>query len=158
MGPHCVYYRIMDEENNISIVPAAPSGQDFIPVPKAELEAIKARTAKRILNITERSIEGLETLLHRIDGIDNAIASACELDKMTPQELYAYFNQAQQSFKLRQDFVRTVAGYEVDTSHVPTEKDEKLGRQQIDEDVAVQVQQEILKRSMGHEVGLEGND
>jgi len=148
----------MADENNISIVPAAPSSQDFIPVPKAELEAIKARTAKRILNITERSIVGLETLLHRIDGIDEALASHLKLDEMTPQELYAYFNQAQQSFRLRQDFVRTVAGYEVDTSKVPTEKDEKLGRQQIDEDVAHQVQAEILKRSMGHEVILEGND
>ena len=148
----------MADETSISIVPAAPSSQDFIPVPKAELEAIKARTAKRILNITERSIVGLETLLHRIDGIDEALASHLKLDEMTPQELYAYFNQAQQSFRLRQDFVRTVAGYEVDTSKVPTEKDEKLGRQQIDEDVAHQVQAEILKRSMGHEVVLEGND
>lgn len=148
----------MSDENNISIVPAASSSQDFIPVPKAELDAIKARTAKRILNITERSIEGLEALLNRIDGIDNALAASCNLATMTPQELYAYFNQAQQSFKLRQDFVRTVAGYEVDTSKVPTEKDEKINRQQIDEDVARDVQAEILRRSVGREVQLEEND
>lgn len=148
----------MDNETNISVVPAASDGQNFIPVPKAELEAIKARTAKRILNITERSIVGLETLLHRIDGIDEALANHLKLDEMTPQELYAYFNQAQQSFRLRQDFVRTVAGYEIDTSKVPAEKDEKLSKQHIDEDVAHQVQAEILKRSMGHEVVLEGND
>lgn len=148
----------MADDNNISIVPAAQSSQDYIPVPKAELEAIKARTAKRILNITERSIEGLETLLHRIDGIDNALAQSNNLATMTPQELYAYFNQAQQSFRLRQDFVRTVAGYEVDTSKVPTEKDEKFSKQQIDEDVARDVQAEILRRSTGREVQLEEND
>ena len=148
----------MVDENNISIVPAAPSGQDVIPVPKAELDAIKARTAKRILNITERSIEGLEKILGRIDGIDDAIANAINLKTATPQELMAYFNQAQSSFRLRPDVVRTVAGYEVDTSHVPTEKDDKINGRKINEDVAVQVQQEILKRSTGQEIHLEENN
>lgn len=131
--------------------------QSFIPVPQKELEAIKARTAKRILNVTERSIEGLETLLHRIDGIDNALASNLHLDEMTPQELYAYFNQAQQSFRLRQDFLRSLAGYDIDTSKVPAEKDEDTSAQVIDEDTAEKVKQEIMNRSFGQEVKVEEN-
>lgn len=132
--------------------------QSFIPVPQKELEAIKARTAKRILNVTERSIEGLETLLHRIDGIDSALANNLNLDGMTPQELYAYFNQAQQSFRLRQDFLRSLAGYDIDTSKVPAEKeDTNADAHLIDEDTAEKVKQEIMNRSLGQEVKVEGN-
>lgn len=132
--------------------------QSFIPVPQKELEAIKARTAKRILNVTERSIEGLETLLHRIDGIDNALANNLHLDDMTPQELYAYFNQAQQSFRLRQDFLRSLAGYDIDTSKVPAEKnDDDASAHVIDEDTAEKVKQEIMNRSLGQEVKVEEN-
>lgn len=132
--------------------------QSFIPVPQKELEAIKARTAKRILNVTERSIEGLETLLHRIDGIDNALANNLSLDDMTPQELYAYFNQAQQSFRLRQDFLRSLAGYDIDTSKVPAEKDDDdASAHTIDEDTAEKVKQEIMNRSLGQEVKVEEN-
>ena len=131
--------------------------QSFIPVPRKELEAIKARTAKRILNVTERSIEGLETLLHRIDGIDGALAESLDLNSMTPQELYAYFNQAQQSFRLRQDFLRSLAGYDIDTSNVPVEQDKDTSAQVIDEDTAEKVKQEIMNRSLGQEVKTEEN-
>lgn len=131
--------------------------QSFIPVPQKELEAIKARTAKRILNVTERSIEGLETLLHRIDGIDDALAGSLDLSNMTPQELYAYFNQAQQSFRLRQDFLRSLAGYDIDTSNVPVEQGKDTSAQVIDEDTAEKVKQEIMNRSLGQEVKTEEN-
>ena len=116
-------------------------------MPPKELEAIRARTARRILNVTERSIEGLETLLHRVDGIDNALANALNLDEMTPQEVYAYFNQVQQSFRLRQDFLRSLAGYDIDTSKVPVEQEKEIGPEVIDAEVAEQVKHEILSRS-----------
>lgn len=128
--------------------------QSFIPVPRKELEAIKARTAKRILSVTERSIEGLETLLHRIDGIDNALANSLKLDDMTPQDLYAYFNQAQQSFRLRQDFLRSLAGYDIDTSKVPSEQENDVGSQTIDEATAERVRQEILRRPTSHDAEI----
>lgn len=126
-------------------------------MPAKELEAIKARTAKRILNVTERSIEGLEKLLHRIDGIDDALANNLKLEEMTPQELYAYFNQAQQSFRLRQDFLRSCAGYDIDTSKVPHENNEGVNTNAIDEETAERVHQEIMNRSLGQEVKVEEN-
>lgn len=137
----------------------AEDEKGLIPVPAKELEAIKARTAKRILNVTERSIEGLEKLLHRIDGIDDALAGSLSLDEMTPQDLYAYFNQAQQSFRLRQDFLRSLAGYEIDTSRVPTDTADKVGEHAIDEETAARVHQEIMSRTMpGQEVKAEENE
>lgn len=139
-----MYIVRMDNEN-----------QSFIPVPKKDLEAIQARTAKRILNITEKSIAGLETLLQRIDGVDDALARAVSLQNATPQELYAYFNQIQQSFRLRQDFVKSLAGYEVDTSHVPVEADDKFADKVLNEDEAERVRQEILSRTLGTEVHIE---
>lgn len=134
------------------------ANDNFIPVPQKDLDTIKARTAQRILNVTERSIVGLEVLLARIDGIDSALAQTLNLDTMTPQELYAYFQQAQSSFRLRQDFLRTVAGYEIDTSKVPVEQEKGVDPGMIDADVAEQVKQEILNRSIpGIEVRVEEN-
>lgn len=120
---------------------------DYIPVPKKDLEIIKAKTEQRVLRVTEMSIAGLEKLLQRIDGIDDAIARQCDLNKMTPAELYAYFNQAQQSFRLRQDFVRTVAGYDMDISRVPTEADDRTKSQALPESEAERVRNEIMART-----------
>lgn len=133
--------------------------QNFIPVPAKELEIIKARAARTILSVQEQSINGLQKLLHRLDGIDDALANSLNLDQMTPQELYAYFNQAQQSFRLRQDFLRSCAGYEVDTSGVPTDAADKTSAHVIDEATAERVHQEIMNRTVpSQEVKAEEND
>lgn len=116
-------------------------------VPQKELDAVRAKTAQTMLNITARSVEALDKLSFTLDGIDDAIARSVNLDEMTFQELNAYFNQVKESFRLRQDFLRALSGYDVDTTKVTVETDDSKSETIFTEEDAERIRAELDKRN-----------
>lgn len=135
-------------DNNVEVINSSNNGevQQF---QAKDLETVRARMAVKTLNMTERMVDGMDTLLHRIDGIDNALALKINLDEASPKELYDYFNQAKESFKVRQDFLKTLSGYDVDTSKVQVEEAEEVESTVISEEDAERVKALIMQRTMG---------
>lgn len=135
-------------DNNVEVLNSSNNGeiQQF---QAKDLETVRARMAAKTLNMTERMVDGMDNLLHRIDGIDNALALKINLDKASPKELYDYFNQAKESFKVRQDFLKTLSGYDVDTSKVQVEEAEEVESTTISEEDAERVKALIMQRTMG---------
>ena len=95
-------------------------------------------------------VDGLDTLLHRIDGVDNALASKINLDEASPKELYDYFNHMKESFKVRQDFLKTLSGYDVDTSKVKVEEAESVEATVISDEDAERIKLAIMNRTMNN--------
>lgn len=115
-----------------------------------ELDAIKARLNRKMLNITEYSIDGMEALLHSMDDIDNAIVQKVNLDDASIRELIDLSKQRNESFRVRLDFMKALSGHNVDTSNVDVEKpSEKIDTTTISEDDAERIKAEILKRGGG---------
>lgn len=137
-------------DNNVEVI-TAPSNGEVQQFQAKDLETVRARMAVKTLNMTERMVDGMDTLLHRIDGIDNALAQKINLDDASPKELYDYFNQAKESFKVRQDFLKTLSGYDVDTSKVQVEEAEEVESTTISEEDAERVKALIMQRTMGEE-------
>lgn len=126
---------------------AEPLEPNSIAVPKRDLEVLRAKTANTMLNITTRTVSALDVLSERLDGIDNALAMRCNLDEMDIAGLNAYFYQVKESFRLRQDFLRALSGYDVDTSRVPIQEESASSTPVYSEEVADEVKQEIMRRS-----------
>lgn len=137
-------------DNNVEVI-TSPSNGEVQQFQAKDLETVRARMAVKTLNMTERMVDGMDTLLHRIDGIDNALAQKINLDDASPKELYDYFNQAKESFKVRQDFLKTLSGYDVDTSKVQVEEAEEVESTTISEEDAERVKALIMQRTMGEE-------
>ena len=115
-----------------------------------ELDTIKSRLNRKMLNITEYSIAGMETLLHSMDAIDNAIALKVNLDDASLRDLIDLSKQRNESFRVRLDFMKALSGHNVDTSNVDVEKPvEKEDTTTISEDDAERIKAEIRKRSGG---------
>ena len=126
---------------------AKPVEPNSIAVPKRDLEVLRAKTANTMLNITARTVSALDVLSERLDGIDNALALKCNLDDMSIADLNAYFFQVKESFRLRQDFLRALSGYDVDTSRVPVQEESTSSVPTYSEEVVDEVKQEIMRRS-----------
>lgn len=126
---------------------AEPLEPNSIAVPKRDLEVLRVKTANTMLNITARSVNALDVLSERLDGIDNALALKCNLDEMSVSDLNAYFLQVKESFRLRQDFLRALSGYDVDTSRVPVQEESTSSVPTYSEEVVDEVKQEIMRRS-----------
>lgn len=126
---------------------AKPVESNSIAVPKRDLEVLRAKTANTMLNITARTVSALDVLSERLDGIDNALALKCNLDEMSVSDLNAYFFQVKESFRLRQDFLRALSGYDVDTSRVPVQEESTSSVPTYSEEVVDEVKQEIMRRT-----------
>lgn len=135
-------------DNNVEVL-NTPNDGEVQQFQAKDLETVRARMAAKTLNMTERMVDGMDNLLHRIDGIDNALALKINLDEASPKELYDYFNQAKESFKVRQDFLKTLSGYDVDTSKVQVEEAEEVESTTISEEDAERVKALIMQRTMG---------
>ena len=103
-------------------------------VPQKDLDNLRAEMARTMLNVTKRTVLGLEKLSIRLEGIDDALAQKINLDEATPAQLLQYFNQVRDSYRLKQDFLKTLAGYDVDTSKVAVEKTEEAEATVLSED------------------------
>lgn len=117
-----------------------------------DLETVRARMAVKTLRMTERMVDGLDTLLHRIEGVDDALAGKINLDEASPKELYDYFNQMKESFRVRQDFLKTLSGYDVDTSKVKVEEAEAVEATVISEEDAERIKAAIMDRTMEQDI------
>lgn len=126
---------------------AKPLEPNSVAVPKRDLEVLRAKTANTMLNITARTVSALDVLSERLDGIDNALALKCNLDDMSIADLNAYFFQVKESFRLRQDFLRALSGYDVDTSRVPVQEESTSSAPTYSEEVVDEVKQEIMRRT-----------
>ncbi len=121
--------------------------QTPLAVPQKELDTLKAKMARTMLNVTQRTVEGLEKLSLRLDGLDDALALKINLDEASPQQLMLYFQQMKDSFRLRQDFLKALSGYDVDTTKVAVEKVENAESTMLSEDDAERIRNELLRRS-----------
>lgn len=134
----------MENEAQVYIPQNTP---EVKPVQQKDLDNIRARMAVKTLNITERMVDAMEKLQFRLDGIDEALANSINLDESTPRELYDYFNQVKESFNLRRDFLKTLSGYDVDTTKVKSEKPEETEAVVISDEDAERVKAEIMRRN-----------
>ena len=121
--------------------------QTPLAVPQKDLDTLKAKMARTMLNVTQRTVEGLEKLSLRLDGLDDALALKINLDEATPQQLMLYFQQMKESFRLRQDFLKALSGYDVDTTKVAVEKTEEAEATVLSEDDAERIKAELLRRT-----------
>lgn len=122
-------------------------------VPQKDLDNLRAEMARTMLNVTKRTVLGLEKLSIRLEGIDDALAQKINLDEATPAQLLQYFNQVRDSYRLKQDFLKTLAGYDVDTSKVVVEKTEEAEATVLSEDDAERIKAELLRRSQPPNIG-----
>ena len=133
--------------NDTPIVMQPENGTEVQAFQTKELESFRAQMAVKTLHITKRMVDGLDTLLHRIEGVDDALSQKIQLDKASPRELYDYFNQMKESFRLRQDFLKTLSGYDVDTSKVKVEAAESVEATVISEEDAERIKAAIKSRT-----------
>ena len=90
-----------------------------------ELQVVTDRISTTMLDIAAKSVNSMSKLMGRLDEVDDAIHTQVQevgLDKMTTKELFAYFAQVQSSFRTRQEFLHTLANYNVNTKNVPVEE------------------------------------
>ena len=130
-----------------------PENTNPLAVPQKDLDNLRAEMARTMLNVTKRTVLGLEKLSIRLEGIDDALAQKINLDEATPAQLLQYFNQVRDSYRLKQDFLKTLAGYDVDTSKVAVEKTEEAEATVLSEDDAERIKAELLRRSQPPSIG-----
>lgn len=115
-------------------------------IPQKDLDDLKARMNLKMLNMTECAVDSMSNLIHRLESIDNAIAMKINLDEASPRELFDYFNQVKESFKVRQEFLKTLSGHDVDTTKVQVDKADEVVETDISPEDAERIKAEILKR------------
>lgn len=108
-----------------------------------ELEAIRQRVTTTLVDMVDRTVQSMDRMSKRLDAVDAAMERLCNVDLMTQNELMAYTAYMRDSFRLKQDFLRTLAGYDVDMSRVPAQA---AATEVYDEEQADALRQEVLRR------------
>lgn len=108
-----------------------------------DLDAIRCRVSTTMVDMVDRSVQSLDKLSKRLDKVDDAMDRLVDVDKMTVNELIAYQGFMRESFKMRQEFLRTLSGYDVNVSKVPVRVE---AQSLMDEDAACALRDEVLRR------------
>lgn len=96
-----------------------------------------------MIDMVDRSVRSLDKLSRRLDMVDDAMDRLVDINKMNINELVAYQAFMRESFKMKQDFLRTLSGYDVNVSKVPVKTDD---HSLMDEDAAVALRDEVMRR------------
>lgn len=118
-----------------------------ISMQQKELNELRANMNLQVLNISRNSLVSMGNLLHRMDAIDNAIAMKLNLDNASLKELLDVSRQTNESTRLRLDILRSVNGYNTDTSKVEVEETESTLDTTFSEEDAERLKAELEKRN-----------
>lgn len=111
---------------------------------QSELEAIRQRVTTTMVDMVDRTVQSMDRMSKRLEVVDEAMEKLCDPSKMTQNELMAYTAYMRDSFRLKQDFLRTLAGYDVDVSRVPAQA---ATEDTYDEEKAVALRDEVMRRA-----------
>lgn len=132
-----VYFGIMGTTNAITLHT------------QGDLEEIKRRVNTLMVDMVDRSVQSLDKAMRRLDEIDDAMAKLNDISKMTVNELVAYQAFMRESFRMKQDFLKTLSGYDINISKVPVAADSTT---MMDEDAAVALREEVMRRDADGQV------
>ena len=118
-----------------------------IAMQQKELNELRANMNLQVLNISRNSLVSMGNLLHRMDAIDNAIAMKLNLDNASLKELLDVSRQTNESTRLRLDILRSVNGYNTDTSKVEVEETESTLDTTFSEEDAERLKAQLEKRN-----------
>ena len=110
---------------------------------QSELEVIRQRVNTTMVDMVDRTVQSMDRMSRRLDEVDAAMEKACDPGKMTMNELMAYTAYMRDSFRLKQDFLRALAGFDVDTSRIPVQA---VAADIYDEEKAAALRDEVMRR------------
>lgn len=111
---------------------------------QGDLDEIKRRVNTTVVDMVDQSVQSLARLSRRLDVVDMAMERLVDVTQMSANELLAYQAFIKESFKMRQDFLRTLGGFDVNVSKVPIRMDDDS---MMDEDAAVALRDEVMRRN-----------
>ena len=107
------------------------------------LEEVRQRVNTTMVNMVDRTVQSMDRMSKRLDEVEAAMDKMFDPSKMTRNELMAYTTFLRDSFRMRQDFLRTLSGYDVNISKVPVQAD---STPIYDEEKADALRDEVLRR------------
>ena len=107
------------------------------------LSDVRNRVSTTMVDMIDRTVQSMNKMSRKLDKIDEALDKAFDVSRMTPNELMAYTAYIRESFKLKQDFLKTLSGYDVNISKVPVQTD---NTPIYDEEAAAGLRLEVLRR------------
>lgn len=107
------------------------------------LEEVRQRVNTTMVNMIDRTVQSMDRMSKRLDEVELAMDKMFDPSKMTRNELMAYTAFLRDSFRMRQDFLRTLSGYDVNISKVPVQAD---SAPIYDEEKADALRDEVLRR------------
>ena len=107
------------------------------------LEEVRQRVNTTMVNMVDRTVQSMDRMSKRLDEVEAAMDKMFDPSKMLRNELMAYTAFLRDSFRMRQDFLRTLSGYDVNISKVPVQAD---STPIYDEEKAEALRDEVLRR------------
>lgn len=107
------------------------------------LDDVRRRVNTIMVDMIDRTVQSMDRMSRRLDEVEAAMDKMFDPSNMTRNELMGYTAFLRDSFRMRQDFLRTLSGYDVNISKVPVQ----AGSVPIyDEDEADALRDEVLRR------------
>ena len=113
-----------------------------------ELDTIRQRVNTTMVDMVDRTVSAMDRMSKKLDEVEAAMDRLVDPSTMTRNELMAYTAFIRDSFRMRQDFLRTLSGFDVNTSKVPVQVD---SAPIYDEVQAEALRNEVLRREKGNE-------
>jgi len=113
-----------------------------------ELDTIRQRVNTTMVDMVDRTVSAMDRMSRKLDEVEQAMDKLIDPSTMTRNELMAYTAFLRDSFRMRQDFLRTLSGFDVNTSKVPVQAD---SAPIYDEVQAEALRNEVLRREKGKE-------
>lgn len=113
-----------------------------------ELEVIRQRVNTTMVDMVDRTVQSMDRMSRKLDDMELAMDRFFDPTTMTPNELLAYTSFLRESFRMRQDFLRTLSGFDVNTSKVPVQVD---SAPIYNEEEAEALRNEVLRREKSKE-------
>lgn len=113
-----------------------------------ELDVIRQRVNTTMVDMVDRTVSAMDRMSKKLDEVEEAMDRLMDPSTMTRNELMAYTAFIRDSFRMRQDFLRALSGFDVNTSKVPVQADTAPI---YDEVQAEALRNEVLRREKGKE-------
>lgn len=107
------------------------------------LDDVRRRVNTMMVNMIDRTVQSMDRMSKRLDEVEAAMDKMFDPLNMTRNELMGYTAFLRDSFRMRQDFLRTLSGYDVNISKVPVQANSVPI---YDEDKADALRDEVLRR------------
>lgn len=107
------------------------------------LDEVRRRVNTTMVNMIDRTVQSMDRMSKRLDEVEAAMDKMFDPSKMSRNELMGYTAFLRDSFRMRQDFLKTLSGYDVNISKVPVQADSVPV---YDEEKADALRDEVLRR------------